>query len=657
MKDLPLIFLILCFGFISNIDIEFDEETGIFNFTSGETYNFYIQVEQLSEIQINFIFEDFTYLPFNCAYINEYSSRNGTSIRNKTIEDLEYKNNNNYHYYYFSYSLEDFSSIYISLTVTPNITIDNVKIEIYFYGGLNYISNGERTNFLDNEGPLYLAIPAIFGSNIFVELTMVQHGLTTINLIEYQKNNSGCFIHVNKNYTSEYSIINLNYIIQNTNTNFLCVKILYQDDNQFDVYATLTESKYYFTLYDKNSLDVFDLKTDNDYSFYLKAKYNQLINISYTMVGKDIKDDNLPINKMIVYEKTEEFDLDFLKKLTYSIKTLSESFIYVVSKPETNYLSLTVNPLFNFEKFNIAYNIIEITTSYKLENNTLLSLSDLYHDISYYLNISSKNLDASKYEITIKDTALSSAPFNKMYFIEYPSNKNHSETVNFKQVGKDLKYSSYFRASCINTRQASFKIISETNIKSMSIKVNIEEANKYYLTKEVKENIGHIISNKDYFFIIDLSQNNDKKNISVNIEFISNSGYEPNYSIYYYMGTKEEYELEQENKNYVKFEKEDKKFSGTIKYEFNFDDINKKNLKFLLINANFESDLDDFKIQYEYLETKSGSSKILLYVLTPLAAVVALISLIIIIRQCRKKNANSNAIADTSDSNANLLPK
>ena len=244
-----------------------------------------------------------------------------------------------------------------------------------------------------------------------------------------------------------------------------------------------------------------------------------------------------------------------------------------------------------------------------------------------------------------------------MYFIEYPSNKNHSETVNFKQVGKDLKYSSYFRASYINTRQASFKIISETNIKSMSIKVNIEEANKYYLTKEVKENIGHIISNKDYFFIIDLSQNNDKKNISVNIEFISNSGYEPNYSIYYYMGTKEEYELEQENKNYVKFEKEDKKFSGTIKYEFNFDDINKKNLKFLLINANFESDLDDFKIQYEYLETKSGSSKILLYVLTPLAAVVALISLIIIIRQCRKKNANSNAIADTSDSNANLLPK
>ena len=71
------------------------------------------------------------------------------------------------------------------------------------------------------------------------------------------------------------------------------------------------------------------------------------------------------------------------------------------------------------------------------------------------------------------------------------------------------------------------------------------------------------------------------KNISVNIEFISNSDYEPYYSIYYYhMMTKEEYKLEHENKNYVKFEKEDKKFSRTIKYEFNSDDINKKILNF-----------------------------------------------------------------------------
>ena len=114
MKDLSLIFLILCFGFISNIDIEFENETGIFNFSSGETYNFYVPMKQLGEIAVEFKFNNFTYLPFNCTFINEYSKRNGSSIRNKTIEDFDYAQDSDYHYYYFIYSLEDFSSTYFS---------------------------------------------------------------------------------------------------------------------------------------------------------------------------------------------------------------------------------------------------------------------------------------------------------------------------------------------------------------------------------------------------------------------------------------------------------------------------------------------------------------------------------------------------------------
>ncbi len=43
------------------------------------------------------------------------------------------------------------------------------------------------------------------------------------------------------------------------------------------------------------------------------------------------------------------------------------------TKPEANYCYLKVNPLFNFEKFIIANEIINITTSFNLENNTLLT--------------------------------------------------------------------------------------------------------------------------------------------------------------------------------------------------------------------------------------------------------------------------------------------
>ena len=379
------------------------------------------------------------------------------------------------------------------------------------------------------------------------------------------------------------------------------------------------------------------------------------------MVGKDIKDDNLPINKMIVYEKTEEFDSDFLKKLTYSIKTLSESFLYGVSKPETNYLSLTVNPLLNFEKFNIAYNIIETTTSYKLENNTLLSMSDLYHDISYYLNISSKILDTTEYEITIKNTNISSVPFKSIYIYEYPSNKNHYATLNFKQVGKDLKCSSYFRITNYNTKQAYLKIVPKTNIKSMSVKVNTKETKLYNLNKEVKKNIGHIISKQDYYFAIDLTQNFDKKDISVNIEFKYKSDFRPTYLINYYMESKEEFKLDFGFTNFIDFDKKDNKFYGTTKFEFNFNSISYNKYEVLLINAMFEKDLDDFIIEYKYFDKKNesegGKKNNLPFIIAPISVCVAIISLVIVIRQCRKKNANSNLIADTNGSNANLLPK
>ena len=192
MKDLPLIFLILCFGFISNIDIEFDEETGIFNFTSGETYNFYIQVEQLSEIEINFIFEDFTYLPFNCTYINEYSSRNGTSIRKYTIKHFNFFENQKYYYYSFYYNIENFISTYVSLSIKPNITIDNVEIIKSFYGGVYNISNRVAKNIQDlyEETPFYLTIPSESNSKIKVKLKITPNEYRidlTFTLIEYQK--------------------------------------------------------------------------------------------------------------------------------------------------------------------------------------------------------------------------------------------------------------------------------------------------------------------------------------------------------------------------------------------------------------------------------------------------------------------------------------
>ena len=141
MEHLFLIIISFCIGLISSIDIDFKGHTGIYNLTSGETYNLYAPVEQLTKIYIDFLFENFTYAPFNCVYINEYSRKNGTSLRKYIIKDFKYYKSKKY-IYYFYYNLENFASTYISISFKSNSTIDNVEIDLSFDGGLFYLYNG-----------------------------------------------------------------------------------------------------------------------------------------------------------------------------------------------------------------------------------------------------------------------------------------------------------------------------------------------------------------------------------------------------------------------------------------------------------------------------------------------------------------------------------
>ena len=229
MKDLFLFMIFSCLGFISNVDIEIHEEITVYNLTSGETYNFYVPIKQLAEIFIEFQFEYFIYLPFNSIYINEYSNPNGTPIRNHIIDHLEYYKSEKYYYYSIDYFIEDFSTNYISFTIMPNSTIDNVEIGVYTYGGLYNMSNGVTESFQDiyYNVPLYLSIPITYNSMINIDLKVKPYDiLENLILIEYQKNDSNYNIYEYKNYTFDYKVINnekiisFNYLITNINTNF-----------------------------------------------------------------------------------------------------------------------------------------------------------------------------------------------------------------------------------------------------------------------------------------------------------------------------------------------------------------------------------------------------------------------------------------------------
>ena len=455
MKDLFFIIIFFCIGFISNVDIEIHEETSTYNLTSGETYVFYVPMKQLAKIEIKFISKDFIYFPSNSLNINEYSSLNGKPIRNHIIELLE-NNINKKYYYYFDYILEDFSTNYISFAIVPNSTIENVEIGVYIFGGLYNMSNGvtESFEYIFNNEPLYLSIPATCNSIISIDLTIetdifyydindIYDILENLILIEYQKSDSNYNIYVYQNYTMDYEvdeyemIISFNYFITNIDTNFFCIKLIpnYEINN---VTAKLSVDKYYFTLYDKKSLNIFDLIQNNSYHFNIKAKKNQLFNISFSILDPNFNDTQLPLKYIFISEDQNEFSSSHLAtRIYYNMSSLSESFLYPVSEFNTNYLLLSIKPTFYIEQFNIAYQMIkEITTSFNLEKNVLLNLADLYPNISYYLSVSSKTLEIIKYEITINNIDLLSKPFDYIYIYEYPSLASSNEKLYFIKDGK-----------------------------------------------------------------------------------------------------------------------------------------------------------------------------------------------------------------------------
>ena len=343
--------------------------------------------------------------------------------------------------FYFDYNLENFSSTYFSFSFKSNSTIASVEIILSFNGGLYNLSNGVKKGFYNffQHTPYYLVIPTLSYSKIKVEVNSnSKNDLENLNLtlIEYQKNNSDYYIYESQNYTN-YSIdddettirtISFNYLTKNKNTNFFCIKILslYHNIRYLDV--RLSDDRYYITLYDKESFDIFDLKINQIYRIYLEAKMNQIFNINFTIFEKDFNDTLLPLNSMIIHEDTEEFSSKHLSTINRSIKTLSESFLYGVSEPDTKYLSIYITPLFQIEKLNIAYNMTkEIKSIFNLENNTLLIFPEVYPYIKYNLTINSKILEELEYEITIKNTNISSPPFQYISLIENPSNVSQTD--------------------------------------------------------------------------------------------------------------------------------------------------------------------------------------------------------------------------------------
>ena len=342
-------------------------------------------------------------------------------------------------------------------------------------------------------------------------------------------------------------------MIKNNNTNIFCIKFRALENDINHLKVTLNEDKYYYTLYDKNSLDIFDLEPGYIYHISLETKNNNLFTLNYDIKDKDINtnDNDLPLKSMIIYEDKSEFSPDHLSQVIHSIKSLSESFLYLVSESDTKYLSLNLEPLNNIKKFSFTFNMTkdEIIV-YNLQNNTLFNLSGLNPYSTYKLNINSKILEMLEYEITIKYSDKTPRPFDNISLIENPSRISKMDKLSFKKVGDYLKANSSFINTQSDTKYTTFLIKSYAYIDLFSIKVKVIGDNIYYLTKEVTKTIELMISKKEYYFAINCDKTLKDVIISVNIKYKPTKDLYYLQQIYYSTESKTEFKLDYDRPKY-----------------------------------------------------------------------------------------------------------
>jgi len=675
MKEFFLILFFFHFGFISNIDIDIEGEEGTYNLTTEETYNFYFPIERMIQIEIHFTFINLSYVPFYSIYLNEYSSRNGTSLRNYTIEDVSCSKPKKNCYYSFYYDVENFSSTYLSFSFESNSTVDRVNIRKYFDGGLYNLSNGIPTVFDDLllDIPYYFVIP-VKNSKINVELyTEYNDDFENINLtlIEYQENNPDCYLYVKQDFTNykivytedEEKIISFNYVIKNNNSNNFCLKFRALKNDISQLKVTLNEDRYYYTLYNKKSLDIFDLQPgEASHIISLKAKNNYLFTINYVINPQNINN-TLPLESMTIYEDKSEFSKEHLSKDIHNIKALSESFLYLVSQSKTKYLSLNITPQLNISKFSISYSMTKVEIIEKnIKNNTLFSLSRLNPYSTYKFNINSKTLAKLEYEISIKYSDITPHPFDNISLIENPSKISKIDKLSFTKTGNYLKANSYFVNSQGDTSYTTFLIKSFDYVESFSIKVKVIGDNFYYLTKEVKKNIQLILSKKEYYFAINIDKTLKNVLIYIYTKYKLNKNYPYYNSIDYYTESKNGFELK--NGFYLRseYDKHGNEYNSSANLDFTSQTNPFYNFDILLLKMVSEYNLDDFNIEYKYVDKGNNvptekKSNVWVYIVISIGAFLALVTVITSAKHCRKKKIDLNLIEDNTNENINLLPQ
>ena len=203
-------------------------------------------------------------------------------------------------------------------------------------------------------------------------------------------------------------------------------------------------------------------------------------------------------------------------------------------------------------------------------------------------------------------------------------------------------------------------IKSNTNIKSLSIKVDVTEGGLYYLTEGFQKNLNLLLSKQSYYFAIYVNGNIDKA-VSINIKLKSVNDHSPFPALYYFKESNIEFKLDSHSSISTNFNKKHNEFISTFEIEICGKDDHYCSFEVLLLQVESYYDLEDFNIEYKFVEKNKENKNKIVSIILFCSKIFILIALIVIFirfiyRKCCKKNENPNLNDDINGNNANLLP-
>ena len=371
----------------------------IYNLDSNNAYYLYLEPFEAEVVNIKFIINNMSQKPFSNIYIHEFESRNNFPSLDITNKSISFTTNNTQLTASFTYTIKFYNiTKYIALNIKPSININNIIVS--YENPINIINLDNDiwkpiNNLKKNEINLFfIGVTQCASINISLIINNTDYNpFNYINIYEYEKKNNSYSSYIQKNTKSINKVKSNDYMtpilytVYSSKSNYLAFSFIPNYDINNGL-AKISVSGGSFELFNNTSKYITNLKSENDYFFFIKTKEFDIINLT---LSYPITIEN-PIYYIYYQElsKREGYNNNFQTIQTVS-QILNKTHLTIlisqnISKESTQYINYKFRSSNNVDNMIAKINIIECLF-YMRSFRQSKKIYNLKSNIIYYIQL------------------------------------------------------------------------------------------------------------------------------------------------------------------------------------------------------------------------------------------------------------------------------